>query len=77
MATKEQIASYCQQQLHMVYPSHWSTHNMSTFEIVGISAVVIYFAGRIGLPTLWSDIKSIYASIRGMLTKATPVTPVA
>jgi hypothetical protein len=45
--------------------------HMSTLELIGVGAVAIYFIGRIGLPTLWSDIQSGYSWVKGLFTTTT------
>lgn len=45
--------------------------HMTTIEWVLGGIVLAYIVGRIGLTQAWTDIKSVYATIRGWFVKPT------
>lgn len=85
--TVHQMMNWCTQHYHstthtVVKTVHdkWSLPHMSTTTLVILGLVGVYFVGRIGLPALWSDTKSVYAGVRGLFggSKTTAAaTPVA
>lgn len=71
MSTTAQLAQYC--------ADHFPTtkgHLKMTPDYIryGIDAAIVvgaYMVGRVGLPTFWSDLKTLYSKVRGWFAQST------